>query len=423
MAAQVARGLAFDGVDESGVMCGICHMDAQDPLFAEGCHHVFCLQCVEDTETIVDEQSSCPACSETLGKLVEYDDEKHNAATAIEDDKALANEKAPLRVSATLANGTQNQASATSATPGKPGKPLKPIKPVNDGLEASDTESEDDMPARSISKKRLVPVLDIDSDLSDAEMADLAQLVRDARPSTSTADPNGQQDVKPQSTLPDSATPVAPSKVSRPDAKLDVKTPLLDNGPASRTPNQNAALRTNSTNVRRPVIPGMDDNIGLPPVNPRSLAKAVLPDPGDCEPKEDIYPVQTKEERKREARSWEEILKLELLPSTKVNAVEAQLKTYMQENDDKIIIFSQFVKAIDLLNKVCSAREWPCLRYQGSMSVRQRESTLRDFEDPDGPRILLMSLKAGGVGLNLVCANKGTFQVAEEPFANHSDSR
>jgi SNF2 family DNA or RNA helicase len=37
--------------------------------------------------------------------------------------------------------------------------------------------------------------------------------------------------------------------------------------------------------------------------------------------------------------------------------------------------------------------------------MEERERTLSDFQNLDGPRVLLVSLKAGGVGLNLQAAN------------------
>jgi len=42
------------------------------------------------------------------------------------------------------------------------------------------------------------------------------------------------------------------------------------------------------------------------------------------------------------------------------------------------------------------------------MSQRERTSVIAEFQDPspDSPRVLLLSLRAGGVGLNLTAANK-----------------
>lgn len=47
-----------------------------------------------------------------------------------------------------------------------------------------------------------------------------------------------------------------------------------------------------------------------------------------------------------------------------------------------------------------------CVKLVGSLSVEQREKSIRAFrEDPD-VRVLLISLKAGGVALNLTVASR-----------------
>jgi DNA repair protein RAD5 len=44
-------------------------------------------------------------------------------------------------------------------------------------------------------------------------------------------------------------------------------------------------------------------------------------------------------------------------------------------------------------------------RFDGKMAQKDRAATVQRFASRRGPRILLVSLKAGGVGLNLTCAN------------------
>lgn len=45
-------------------------------------------------------------------------------------------------------------------------------------------------------------------------------------------------------------------------------------------------------------------------------------------------------------------------------------------------------------------------RYQGDMSIANRDKAIRVFMLNDKARIMLMSLKCGGVGLNLTRANR-----------------
>jgi hypothetical protein len=108
-------------------------------------------------------------------------------------------------------------------------------------------------------------------------------------------------------------------------------------------------------------------------------------------------------ERSHISERWADILDTrELLPSAKLTALHQQVSNWRENYpEDKIIIFSQFVRALDLVEKMCNEEGWTCIRYQGDMKLEERESSLRTFEDDGDVSIMLTSLKCGGVGLNL----------------------
>jgi len=117
-----------------------------------------------------------------------------------------------------------------------------------------------------------------------------------------------------------------------------------------------------------------------------------------------VGPKQVKKDRPHAcSEQWRDILdRDEWLPSSKLTALRNQMADWRENySEDKIIIFSQFVKALDLVEKVCDMEGWPCTRYHGEMTLEQRETSLRSFEDNDDIPIMLTSLKCGGVGLNL----------------------
>lgn len=67
-------------------------------------------------------------------------------------------------------------------------------------------------------------------------------------------------------------------------------------------------------------------------------------------------------------------------------------------NREKVIIFSQYVGALEWLS---GRIKFPHSIYHGGLDLDSRERMLDAFRKQDGPQILLMSLQAGGVGLNL----------------------
>jgi SNF2 family DNA or RNA helicase len=64
----------------------------------------------------------------------------------------------------------------------------------------------------------------------------------------------------------------------------------------------------------------------------------------------------------------------------------------------KLLIFSQYVQT---LRKIQKSLPIPATLYYGGLAIPERDEIVRAFKEEPGPRALLISLKAGGVGLNL----------------------
>ena len=73
---------------------------------------------------------------------------------------------------------------------------------------------------------------------------------------------------------------------------------------------------------------------------------------------------------------------------------------------DKALCFTQFRQWGDALQPYLQQRFGVDVAWlHGGVPRAKRESMIESFEDPDGPRIFLISLKAGGTGLNLTTAS------------------
>jgi SNF2 family DNA or RNA helicase len=94
--------------------------------------------------------------------------------------------------------------------------------------------------------------------------------------------------------------------------------------------------------------------------------------------------------------------KEEEMESGKFNEIFRCLGNLMAENH-KVLIFSSFVKHLDLLKQRIGSEGWKYSVLTGQ--TRNRGEIINAFQtDPDN-RIFLISLKAGGVGLNLTSAD------------------
>jgi DNA repair protein RAD5 len=93
--------------------------------------------------------------------------------------------------------------------------------------------------------------------------------------------------------------------------------------------------------------------------------------------------------------------------SAKTQALLGHLKkTRKEEKNAKTVVFSQFTSFLDLIEPALTRDHIPFLRFDGSISQKQRATILAEFTSSPRPYVLLLSLRAGGVGLNLTCANK-----------------
>lgn len=94
-------------------------------------------------------------------------------------------------------------------------------------------------------------------------------------------------------------------------------------------------------------------------------------------------------------------------PSTKMRWLLEEIRRIeIEAPDDKFIIISSFTSALDLVDDFLRSHNIPATRYQGDMSRTQRDDSVRILAKSKKCKIMLMSLKCGGVGLNLVRANR-----------------
>ncbi|RYE23236.1 MAG: helicase SNF2 [Sphingobacteriales bacterium] len=71
----------------------------------------------------------------------------------------------------------------------------------------------------------------------------------------------------------------------------------------------------------------------------------------------------------------------------------------------KALIFSQFLGMLGLIRKELEAKGIPYAYFDGSSTSTQREQAIQQFQNNEECRVFLISLKAGGIGLNLTAAD------------------
>ncbi len=89
-------------------------------------------------------------------------------------------------------------------------------------------------------------------------------------------------------------------------------------------------------------------------------------------------------------------------PSSKLKACMELIKT-MQENKQKVLLFSSFTSVLDLIAEECQKAGITYYMLTGSTNKEDRKELVSRFQKDD-TTLFLISLKAGGTGLNLTSA-------------------
>jgi SNF2 family DNA or RNA helicase len=90
--------------------------------------------------------------------------------------------------------------------------------------------------------------------------------------------------------------------------------------------------------------------------------------------------------------------------SPKMTHLVAKLEELRQEGH-AALVFSQFTKSLDHLELHLKATDIPWQRLDGSTPQDKRKTLVEAFQKGTGPGVFLISLKAGGAGLNLTRAS------------------
>lgn len=119
---------------------------------------------------------------------------------------------------------------------------------------------------------------------------------------------------------------------------------------------------------------------------------------------------------KREKKRYLRRLEKTWFPSAKTEkAMEILQNVQDHHKGEKTIIFSQFTSLLDLLEVPIDRKGWKYVRFDGTMNIADRNAAVAAFTDDPEVRIMLVSLKAGNAGLNLVAASH---VILFDPFWN-----
>lgn len=95
----------------------------------------------------------------------------------------------------------------------------------------------------------------------------------------------------------------------------------------------------------------------------------------------------------------------EKLPDESVKLDELMRQINEKTGRHKIVVFSQFVKMLKMIEKELKHEGHDYEYFDGSSSQKKRRESVSRFQEDENCRIFLISLKAGGTGINLTAAD------------------
>jgi len=102
------------------------------------------------------------------------------------------------------------------------------------------------------------------------------------------------------------------------------------------------------------------------------------------------------------------------IPSAKMDFLREKIPEILEE-EHQVLIFSQFTSVLDEISAIFEELDIPFVSIRGSHSLKERKRAIESFQEEGGPSVFLISLKAGGTGLNLTAAD---YVIIMEPWWN-----
>lgn len=113
-----------------------------------------------------------------------------------------------------------------------------------------------------------------------------------------------------------------------------------------------------------------------------------------------------RQQKDLDAEERERLVRESLVLSSGKLVLLDKLLPRLQETGHRVLIFSQFKIMLDILQDYLRLRQYRCERIDGGITGNDRQSAIDRFCDPDSPAfIMLLSTRAGGVGINLTAAD------------------
>ncbi|KAI0204912.1 SNF2 family N-terminal domain-containing protein [Astrocystis sublimbata] len=91
--------------------------------------------------------------------------------------------------------------------------------------------------------------------------------------------------------------------------------------------------------------------------------------------------------------------------SSKTDQLEILVDKHLRDPKSKMVIFSQWTSFLNIIEALLVEKNIGCVCLEGKMNIMQRDEAVQKLNTDSGTRVMLASLHAAGVGVNLTAAD------------------
>lgn len=91
--------------------------------------------------------------------------------------------------------------------------------------------------------------------------------------------------------------------------------------------------------------------------------------------------------------------------SSKTDQLEILVEKHLQDPKSKVVIFSQWTSFLNVIEALLVEKGVKCARLEGKMNIKKRDEAVEKLNHDPETRVMLASLHAAGVGVNLTAAD------------------
>ncbi|KAI0550705.1 SNF2 family N-terminal domain-containing protein [Xylaria curta] len=91
--------------------------------------------------------------------------------------------------------------------------------------------------------------------------------------------------------------------------------------------------------------------------------------------------------------------------SSKTDQLEILVEKHLRDPASKVVIFSQWTSFLNIIEALLVEKKIKCVRLEGKMNIKQRDEAVEKLNNDPETRVMLASLHAAGVGVNLTAAD------------------